>query len=58
MAGNKPIRIEEYVGRMNSGHSQLSVARMVAPGGWRAPGQRPELAARSDAPIIALYSRP
>jgi hypothetical protein len=40
--GTKPIRIEEYVGRMNSGHSQLSMARMVAPGGWQAPGQRPE----------------
>src|SRR3954469_8458394 len=41
-AGNKPIRIEEYAGRLTSGHSQLSIARVVAPGGWQEPGQRPE----------------
>ena len=41
-AGNKPKRIEEYVGRVNSGHAALSVARMVSPGGWQEPGQRPE----------------
>lgn len=41
-AGNKPKRIEEYVGRVNSGHSGISVARMVSPGGWQEPGQRPE----------------
>jgi quercetin dioxygenase-like cupin family protein len=41
-AGNKPKRIEEYVGRVNSAHSQVSVARMVSPSGWREPGQRPD----------------
>jgi len=41
-AGNKPKRIEEYVGRVNSDHSDLSVARMVSPSGWVEPGQRPE----------------
>ena len=41
-AGNKPKRIEEYAGRVNSGHSALSVARMISPGGWQEPGQRPE----------------
>ena len=41
-AGNKPKRIEEYTGRVNSGHTALSVARMVSPGGWQEPGQRPE----------------
>lgn len=41
-AGNKPKRIEEYVGRVNSGHQSVSVARMLAPGGWLEPGQRPE----------------
>lgn len=41
-AGNKPKRIEEYVGRVNSGHAEVSVARMVSPGGWQEPGQRPE----------------
>ena len=41
-AGTKPKRIEEYVGRVNSGTSAVSVARMVSPGGWQEPGQRPE----------------
>ena len=41
-AGNKPKRIEEYAGRVNSGHENVSVARMRSPGGWREPGQRPE----------------
>ena len=41
-AGNKPKRIEEYAGRVNSGHAEVSVARMVSPGGWQEPGQRPE----------------
>ena len=41
-AGNKPKRIEEYAGRMNSGHASVSVARMVSPGGWVEPGQRPD----------------
>ncbi len=40
-AGNKPKRIEEYAGRVNSGHESVSVARMVSPGGWVEPGQRP-----------------
>ena len=40
-AGNKPKRIEEFAGRVNSGHSDVSVARMVSPEGWREPGQRP-----------------
>ena len=41
-AGNMPKRIEEYAGRVRSGHSAVSVARMVSPEGWREPGQRPE----------------
>jgi hypothetical protein len=41
-AGNKPKQIEEFVGRVNSGHESLSVARMKSPSGWREPGQRPE----------------
>ncbi len=41
-AGNKPKRIEEYVGQVNSAHSAVSVARMVSPSGWIEPGQRPE----------------
>ena len=41
-AGTKPKRIEEYAGRVNSGHASVSVARMISPSGWREPGQRPE----------------
>ena len=41
-AGNTPKQIQEFVGRVNSGHSGVSVARMVSPGGWREPGQRPQ----------------
>src|SRR6266850_2472418 len=41
-AGHPPKRIEEYAGRVNSGHSGVSVARMVSPQGWSEPGQRPE----------------
>ncbi len=40
-AGNPPKRIEEFVGRVNSAHQAVSVARMVSPGGWQEPGQRP-----------------
>jgi mannose-6-phosphate isomerase-like protein (cupin superfamily) len=41
-AGTPPKRIEEYAGRVNSGHASVSVARMVSPAGWLEPGQRPE----------------
>ena len=41
-AGNKPKIIEEFIGRVNSKESRLSVARMRSPGGWVEPGQRPE----------------
>ena len=41
-AGNKPKQIQEFAGRVNSGHRGVSVARMVSPEGWVEPGQRPE----------------
>ena len=41
-AGNKPKQIQEFAGRVNSGHSDVSVARMVSPSGWQEPGQRPD----------------
>jgi mannose-6-phosphate isomerase-like protein (cupin superfamily) len=41
-AGNKPKRIEEFVGRVNTDHAAISVARMVSPPGWIEPGQTPE----------------
>jgi mannose-6-phosphate isomerase-like protein (cupin superfamily) len=40
-AGHPPKRIEEYAGRINSGHANVSVARMQSPSGWKEPGQRP-----------------
>jgi mannose-6-phosphate isomerase-like protein (cupin superfamily) len=41
-AGTKPKRIEEFAGRVNSGHTGVSVARMQSPPGWEEPGQQPE----------------
>ena len=41
-AGTKPKKIEEFAGRVNYGHAQVSVARMTSPSGWQEPGQRPE----------------
>jgi quercetin dioxygenase-like cupin family protein len=41
-AGNKPKRIEEYAGRVNTGDPRVSVARMQSPEGWQEPGQRPD----------------
>jgi ethanolamine utilization protein EutQ (cupin superfamily) len=40
-AGNKPKLIDEYVGRVNSGHDGVSIAHMRSPGGWLEPGQKP-----------------
>jgi mannose-6-phosphate isomerase-like protein (cupin superfamily) len=41
-AGTPPKRIEEYAGRVSSGHAGVSVARMISPEGWAEPGQRPQ----------------
>src|ERR1700682_4705806 len=41
-AGNNPKLIDEYVGRVNSATSEVSVAHMRSPGGWIEPGQTPE----------------
>jgi ethanolamine utilization protein EutQ len=41
-AGNKPKRIEEFVGRVATKHTDVSVARMTSPAGWQEPGQRPQ----------------
>lgn len=38
--GNKII--DEYIGRVNSGDSQASIAHMRSPAGWSEPGQRPD----------------
>lgn len=41
-AGNKPKLIDEFIGRVNSRESSVSVARMRSPGGWVEPGQTPD----------------
>ena len=41
-ARNKPKLIEEFIGRVNSKESRLSIAHMRSPGGWTEPGQTPE----------------
>ena len=40
--GTPAKSIEEFIGRVASGTSTLSVARMVSPAGWSEPGQTPE----------------
>ncbi len=40
-AGNKPKKIEEFIGRVNSHTQSVSVARMKSPQGWVEPGQTP-----------------
>lgn len=41
-AGTKPKQIEEFIGRVNNTSEELSIARIVSPGGWEEPGQHPE----------------
>ncbi len=40
--GNKPKVIEEFIGKVNSQTTDVSIARMKSPSGWEEPGQRPE----------------
>ena len=41
-AGTPPKLIAEYVGRLNTGGSALSIAHMTSPRGWEEPWQTPE----------------
>src|SRR5262249_49817167 len=41
-AGNKPKLIDEYIGRVNSQHDDISIAHMRSPSGWVEPGQTPD----------------
>jgi ethanolamine utilization protein EutQ len=41
-AGNKPKLIDEYIGRVTTQTSPVSVAHMRSPAGWQEPGQTPE----------------
>ena len=40
--GNKPKRIAEFVGRVNTRTDQVSIAHMQSSSGWEEPGQAPE----------------
>ena len=41
-AGDPPKSIEEFVGRVNSNTTTVSIARMKSPAGWSEPGQTPQ----------------
>ena len=41
-AGNKAKIIKEFIGRVNSGTENISIAHMQSPSGWQEPGQTPE----------------
>jgi len=41
-AGTKPKLIDEYVGRVNTKTTSVSVAHMRSPQGWEESGQAPE----------------
>lgn len=41
-AATPPKVIAEYVGRLNTGGSTLSISHMISPHGWKEPGQTPE----------------
>lgn len=41
-AGNKPKLIDEYIGAVNTGQRDVSIAHMRSPGGWIEPGQAPD----------------
>ncbi|MBL4889773.1 MAG: cupin [Candidatus Lindowbacteria bacterium] len=40
--GNKPKEIKEFIGGVNTGTSDISIAKMKSPSGWVEPGQTPE----------------
>ena len=41
-AGNKVKIIDEFIGHVNSQHSEISIAKMQSPPGWEEPAQTPE----------------
>jgi mannose-6-phosphate isomerase-like protein (cupin superfamily) len=40
--GTKPKLIQEFIGMVNPGTSDVSIAKMESPHGWEEPGQTPE----------------
>lgn len=41
-AGNMVKIIDEFIGHVNSGTSEVSIAKMQSPAGWEEPAQTPE----------------
>ena len=41
-AGTPPKEIQEFIGRVNTGTAEVSIARMRSPQGWSEPVQIPE----------------
>lgn len=41
-AGSPPKVIREYIGVVNSGTREVSLAHMLSPRGWSEPGQTPQ----------------
>jgi quercetin dioxygenase-like cupin family protein len=41
-AGNPPKEILEFIGLVNTGTAEVSIAKMISPAGWKEPGQTPE----------------
>jgi len=41
-AGSPSKQIEEFIGRVASQNSEVSIARMISPAGWSEPGQTAE----------------
>ena len=40
--GTGPKEIQEFIGPVNTGHLNVSIARMKSTQGWQEPGQTPE----------------
>ena len=40
--GTPPKEIQEYVGLVNTGTAEVSIAKMTSPAGWSEPGQTPD----------------
>jgi ethanolamine utilization protein EutQ (cupin superfamily) len=40
--GNIPKIIKEFVGCVNTGNQEISIAKMESPSDWKEPGQTPE----------------
>ena len=41
-AGEPPKTIQEFIGRLNTDTTGVSIAKMKSPSGWSEPGQTPE----------------